>query len=68
MVAHAFLDDSDKHVTSAVGKVTGNYYRILLDKEWGSFWRVTALAALIFAASTAVRSTQKFISEMLAIR
>ena len=52
----------------AVGKITGNYYHALLDKQWGAFWRITGESALLYVAATATRSTTSWLSEMLALR
>jgi len=51
-----------------VGRITGSYYRILLDREWEAFWRLTGVSALLYVAATGVRSTTLWLSEMLAVR
>ena len=51
-----------------MGKITGSYYRILLDKEWDAFWKVTGISALLYAAATLLQSTTMWLSEILAVR
>lgn len=51
-----------------MGRITGSYYRILLDREWEAFWRLTGVSALLYVAATGVRSTTLWLSEMLAVR
>ncbi len=55
-------------VLCAVGKITGNYYRILLDKDWAAFWHLTGVSALFYVAATFTGSTTLWLSEFLAVR
>lgn len=53
---------------AAVGQIAGQFYLIIVDRQPGAFLRISLISLGLYVCNTIVKSSSRWLSELLALR